>query len=62
MNKIGMDALHNVTNSSELSPSLEAAIRSATEKIPNILRNPKFHYLIHKILPLVAPVPDESTP
>jgi hypothetical protein len=30
-------------NSIELNPSWEAASRSATEELPNILRNPKVH-------------------
>jgi hypothetical protein len=40
-------------NSIELSPRWEAASRSATQKLPNILWNPKAHYHVHKILPRV---------
>jgi hypothetical protein len=62
INKTGMDALSNVTNSLEMSPSWEAAIRSATKQIPYILKNPKLHYRVHKSHPLIAHVPDKSTP
>jgi hypothetical protein len=37
----------------ELSPSSEGASCAATEEIPKMLRNLKFHYLVHKSHPLV---------
>jgi len=48
------DTIKPMTNSVEQSPSWEANSRSASQEITHILCNPKVHYQIHKIPPLVA--------
>jgi hypothetical protein len=42
------------------SPSWEANSHSASQDIPHLLWNQKFHYCVHKSLPLV-PVLSELT-
>jgi hypothetical protein len=38
--------MQNMTNFMELNPSQEAASCAATQEIPNILWNEKFHYRV----------------
>jgi hypothetical protein len=42
-----------LTDSMEQSPSCEGNIVLASQEIPHILWNPKVHYRVHMILPLV---------
>jgi hypothetical protein len=47
----GKDITHSLM---DLSRSWEAANCAAAQKLPNILWNPKVHYRVHKIPPLVS--------
>jgi hypothetical protein len=43
-----------LTNSMEQSPSCEAYNSSASQEIPQIFYDPKFHHRVHDSLPLVS--------
>jgi len=49
------------TNSVEQSPSSEASSHSDSQKIPQLLWNPKIHYCVHSSLPL-APILSHMNP
>jgi hypothetical protein len=43
-----------------MSPSGEAATRSAAREFPSVLRNPRVHNRVHKNLPAVSIVKSEA--
>jgi hypothetical protein len=50
---VGFNEFCLLSNFMELSPPWEAASCVATQQIPNILRNPKVNFSLHKSLPIV---------
>jgi hypothetical protein len=50
-----------ITNSMELSPSWEAACRSASQEFSNMLQNQKVYYCVYKSFSGPCAEPDQSS-